>query len=52
MSVSPQSVPADPFGPEWFQAARGGLDDADAAVLRQAAELITEPKLASRAVRA
>ncbi len=35
MSISPQPASADPFGPEWFQAARGGLADADAAILRQ-----------------
>ncbi|MDY0309386.1 MAG: bifunctional (p)ppGpp synthetase/guanosine-3',5'-bis(diphosphate) 3'-pyrophosphohydrolase [Castellaniella sp.] len=43
MSTPLQSVSADPFGPEWFQAARRGLDDADAALLRQAADWVREP---------
>lgn len=49
MSISPQSASADPFGPEWFQAARGGLADADAAILRQAADWVREPLRGARA---
>lgn len=49
MSVPPQSAFADPFGPEWFQAARSGLDDADAAILRQAADWAREPLCGARA---
>ncbi|MFV0283149.1 MAG: RelA/SpoT family protein [Castellaniella sp.] len=49
MSVPPQSASADPFGPGWFQAARSGLDDADAAILRQAADWAREPLCGARA---
>ncbi len=49
MSISPQPASADPFGPEWFQAARGGLADADAAILRQAADWVREPLRGARA---
>ncbi|MFC4298239.1 MAG: bifunctional (p)ppGpp synthetase/guanosine-3',5'-bis(diphosphate) 3'-pyrophosphohydrolase [Castellaniella sp.] len=49
MSVPPQPVSADPFGPEWFQTARGGLDDADAAILQQAADWVREPLRDARA---
>ena len=49
MSIPSQPVSADPFDPEWFQAARGGLADADAAILREAADWVREPLRGARA---
>jgi GTP pyrophosphokinase len=49
MSIPSQPVSADPFDPEWLQAARGGLADADAALLREAADWVREPLRGARA---
>ncbi|MGA0583992.1 MAG: RelA/SpoT family protein, partial [Castellaniella sp.] len=49
MSIPSQPVSADPFDLEWFQAARGGLNDADAAILREAADWVREPLRGARA---
>jgi len=49
MSIPSQPVSADPFDSDWFQAARGGLADADAAILRGAADWVREPLRGARA---